>query len=140
MTTRIDYGNGIHAIDATYVRHQLAAIHLIVDSGRAAFVDCGSNYSLPAAQAALGELAQRQSCVIDRQQRQPRIGDGKRLLDHGADRPFGQHLAHIIVPVEALALERHEEHARRHRTRVGADRVELGIGALVGNTDRGAGF
>ena len=56
MTTRIDYGNGIHAIDATYVRHQLAAIHLIVDNDRAAFVDCGSNYSLPAALAALTEL------------------------------------------------------------------------------------
>ncbi|MBK6636517.1 MAG: MBL fold metallo-hydrolase [Rhodocyclaceae bacterium] len=63
MTPRIDYGNGIHAIDATYVRHQLAAIHLIIDNGRAAFVDCGSNYSLPAAQAALSELGLTPDCV-----------------------------------------------------------------------------
>lgn len=51
-----DYGNGIHAFDAGYVRHQLAAIHLIVDAGQAAFVDTGSNASLPRAQAALAQL------------------------------------------------------------------------------------
>lgn len=49
----IDYGNGIHAFDAGYVRHMLAAIHLVVDGGRAAFVDTGSNSSLPHALAAL---------------------------------------------------------------------------------------
>jgi glyoxylase-like metal-dependent hydrolase (beta-lactamase superfamily II) len=52
----IDYRNGIYAFDAGYVRHQLAAIHLIVDNGRAAFVDTGSNASLPHAQAALAQL------------------------------------------------------------------------------------
>jgi glyoxylase-like metal-dependent hydrolase (beta-lactamase superfamily II) len=52
----IDYGNGIHAFDAGYVRHQLAAIHLIVDDGRAAFIDNGSNASLPRALAALDQL------------------------------------------------------------------------------------
>ncbi len=52
----IDYRNGIHAFDAGYVRHQLAAIHLIVDHGRAAFIDNGSNASLPRAQRALTEL------------------------------------------------------------------------------------
>jgi len=52
----IDYHNGIHAFDAGYVRHQLAAIHLIVDHGRAAFIDNGSNASLPRAKRALAEL------------------------------------------------------------------------------------
>lgn len=52
----IDYHNGIHAFDAGYVRHQLAAIHLIVDDGRAAFIDNGSNASLPRAQRALAAL------------------------------------------------------------------------------------
>ncbi|GAB1392393.1 MBL fold metallo-hydrolase [Rhodocyclaceae bacterium] len=52
----IDYRNGIHAFDAGYVRHQLAAIHLIVDNGHAAFIDNGSNASLPRAQRALAEL------------------------------------------------------------------------------------
>ncbi len=52
----IDYGNGIYAFDAGYVRHQLAAVHLVVDGGRAAFIDNGSNASLPRAQRALAEL------------------------------------------------------------------------------------
>ncbi len=51
-----DYHNGIHAFDAGVVRHLLAAIHLIVDDGRAAFIDTGSNASLPQAQAALAAL------------------------------------------------------------------------------------
>lgn len=52
----IDFRNGIHAFDAGYVRHQLAAIHLIVADGRAAFVDTGSNASLPNALDALAQL------------------------------------------------------------------------------------
>lgn len=52
----IDYRNGIYAFDAGYVRHQLAAVHLVVDQGRAAFIDNGSNASLPRAQRALAEL------------------------------------------------------------------------------------
>lgn len=52
----LDYLNGIYAFDAGYVRHQLAAVHLITDHGRAAFIDNGSNASLPRAQAALAEL------------------------------------------------------------------------------------
>lgn len=51
-----DYGNGIIAFDAGYVRPILAAIHVIVESGRVAFVDTGSNDSVPNAQAALEKL------------------------------------------------------------------------------------
>lgn len=42
--TRYEYG--IFAIDADYIRPQLAAIHLIVENGRAAIVDTGNNESL----------------------------------------------------------------------------------------------
>ncbi len=48
-----DYDNGIIAFDAGYVRPILAAIHMIVESGRVAFVDTGSNDSVPNALAAL---------------------------------------------------------------------------------------
>lgn len=51
-----DYGNGIYAFDAGYVRPILAAIHMVVESGRVAFVDTGSNDSLPNALAALERL------------------------------------------------------------------------------------
>lgn len=50
------YEHGIYSIDANYVRPKLAAIHLIVESGRAAFIDTGCNDSLPGALAALTEL------------------------------------------------------------------------------------
>lgn len=48
-----DYSNGIIAFDAGYVRPILAAIHMVVDHGRVAFIDTGSNDSLPNAVAAL---------------------------------------------------------------------------------------
>lgn len=51
-----DYGNGIHAFDAGYVRPILAAIHLIVENGRVAFVDTGSKDCLPHARLALQKL------------------------------------------------------------------------------------
>jgi glyoxylase-like metal-dependent hydrolase (beta-lactamase superfamily II) len=51
-----NYGDGIYSIDADYLRPQLAAIHLIVEQGRAAFVDTGCNSSLPNVLAALAEL------------------------------------------------------------------------------------
>lgn len=51
-----DYGNGIIAFDAGYVRPILAAIHMVVEDGRVAFIDTGSNDSLPNALAALRKL------------------------------------------------------------------------------------
>lgn len=63
MEQLIAYGNGIYAFDSGYVRRGLAAIHLIVENGRAAFVDTGTNASLPAAQAALASLGLAPDCV-----------------------------------------------------------------------------
>lgn len=51
-----DYGDGIYVFDAGYVRPILAAIHLVVEEGRVALVDTGSNDSLPNALAALERL------------------------------------------------------------------------------------
>ena len=42
-----EFRAGITAIDADYVRPKLAASHLVVDAGRAAFVDTGTTHSLP---------------------------------------------------------------------------------------------
>ncbi|MEO6823612.1 MAG: MBL fold metallo-hydrolase [Nitrosospira sp.] len=42
----IDYDEGISAIDADYVRPGLAAIHLIVEGGKAALVDTGTSSSV----------------------------------------------------------------------------------------------
>lgn len=58
MTTPdlIDYGHGIHALDAGYLRPGLAAIHLLVQEGRAAIVDTGTHRSAPRVMAALDRL------------------------------------------------------------------------------------
>lgn len=50
------HSHGIYAIDAEYLYSGHAAAHLIVDSGRAAFVDVGTNDSVPYLLAALAEL------------------------------------------------------------------------------------
>ncbi len=42
-----DFDAGITAIDADYVRPRLAASHLVIDDGRAAFVDTGTTLSVP---------------------------------------------------------------------------------------------
>lgn len=47
------FAHGISALDSGYVRHLHAAIHLIVENGRVAIVDTGTNDSLPRTVAAL---------------------------------------------------------------------------------------
>ncbi|HZX92764.1 MAG TPA: MBL fold metallo-hydrolase [Rudaea sp.] len=43
----MDFDDGISAIDTGFFRPQFDASHLIVENGRAAFVDTGTNYSVP---------------------------------------------------------------------------------------------
>jgi len=49
-------GNGVYVIDTLYVRPGLAASHLVVDDGRAAFVDTGAGPAAPRLLAALDEI------------------------------------------------------------------------------------
>lgn len=49
----IDYSHGISAVDSGYVRPMLDAIHIVVEKGRAAVVDTGTNDSVPAVLDAL---------------------------------------------------------------------------------------
>lgn len=42
-----DYDDGITAIDAYHIRPGLAAIHLLVEGSKAAFIDTGTNFSVP---------------------------------------------------------------------------------------------
>ncbi len=43
----IDYPHGITAVDSGYLRPQLDAVHLVVEDGRAAVVDTGTQASVP---------------------------------------------------------------------------------------------
>lgn len=49
-----DFRAGITAIDAELMRPRHSAVHLVVDAGRAAFVDTGTAHSVPTLLAALG--------------------------------------------------------------------------------------
>lgn len=51
-----DYGNGIFVFDSGYLRPLLAAVHMVVENGRVAFVDTGTNQSLPNALGVLERL------------------------------------------------------------------------------------
>ena len=52
----VPVGEGVYLIDAMYLRPGLAASHLIVDDGRAAFVDTGAAPAAPRLLGALDEL------------------------------------------------------------------------------------
>tara|TARA_R110000787_G_scaffold20281_11_gene60384 strand:+ start:5194 stop:6159 length:966 start_codon:yes stop_codon:yes gene_type:complete len=50
------FDHGIYALDADFVRPRMAAVHLIVEQGRVAFVDTGTFESVPLMLAALEHL------------------------------------------------------------------------------------
>lgn len=52
----IDYKNGIYAFDADYYRPGMAAIHLLESQGQVAFIDTGTQATVPHALAALEQL------------------------------------------------------------------------------------
>jgi len=47
--------HGIHTIDTGFVRPKFDAAYLIVEKGRGAFIDCGTNYAVPRMLAALAD-------------------------------------------------------------------------------------
>jgi len=61
--TLISYPHGITAVDTDYIRPGLAASHLIVEGGRAAFVDVGTNHSVPRLLAALEAIGLKREAV-----------------------------------------------------------------------------
>ncbi len=63
MPATSDLGHGIHAIDTGFVRPNFDASHLVVDQGRAAFVDVGTTFSAPALLDALDGLGLRREAV-----------------------------------------------------------------------------
>lgn len=59
----IDLGQGVYAIDTGYVRPRFDAAYLIVEAGRAAFIDCGVNHNLPRMLQALDRLGVARNAV-----------------------------------------------------------------------------
>lgn len=50
-----DYDDGISAIDSEFIRPHATSVHLIIERGRAAIVDTGSNHAVPVVLEALAE-------------------------------------------------------------------------------------
>lgn len=55
MTSTIGYRHGISAVDSGFIRPWLAAVHLVIEEGRAAIVDTATNAAVPRVLAALAE-------------------------------------------------------------------------------------
>ena len=55
MAPITDYDDGISAIDSEFIRPHATSVHLIVERGRAAIVDTGSNHAVPAVIEALAK-------------------------------------------------------------------------------------
>ncbi|MET0519466.1 MAG: MBL fold metallo-hydrolase [Burkholderiaceae bacterium] len=56
-------GHGIYAIDTGFQRPRFDAAYLIVEAGRAAFIDTGTNHAVPRLLAALESLGLTPDCV-----------------------------------------------------------------------------
>jgi len=56
-------GDGIYAIDTGFQRPRFDAAYLIVEAGRAAFIDTGTNHAVPRLLAALTSLGLTPDCV-----------------------------------------------------------------------------
>ena len=50
--------HGIHTIDTGYVRPRFDAAYLVVEQGRGAFIDCGTNHSVPVLMEALEQMGE----------------------------------------------------------------------------------
>src|SRR5579864_7796151 len=48
--------DGVYAVDAEYLRPGHAAVHIVMHAGRAAFIDTGTNHTVPFLLAALERL------------------------------------------------------------------------------------
>src|SRR2546423_9456965 len=55
MTDITDYADSISAIDTGFFRPRFDASHLIIENGRAAFIDVGTNHSVPRLLAVLAQ-------------------------------------------------------------------------------------
>ena len=56
MNGAINYGNGIHAVDACYLRPRVSEVYLIEAGGHVALVDTGTNHSQPQVLHALQQI------------------------------------------------------------------------------------
>lgn len=103
------YADGITAIDTGYVRPRFDASHLLVDSGRAAFVDTGTTHSVPrllAALDALGVAPEQVDWVLVTHVHLDHAGGAGELLRHLPNARCVLHprgARHLVDPAKLIA-------------------------------------
>jgi glyoxylase-like metal-dependent hydrolase (beta-lactamase superfamily II) len=108
----VDYPGGISSVDTRYVRPSLAASHLIVHQGRAAFVDTGTTHSVPqllAALAAKGLAPEAVDWVFLTHIHLDHAGGAGALLGHLPNARAVVHprgAAHLADPTKLIAATR----------------------------------
>ncbi len=124
---RLDHG--IHVVDTGFHRPRFDAVFLIVEQGRAAFVDAGINHSVPRLLAALdaaGLAAEDVDFVIATHVHLDHAGGAGLLMQHLPRARLVVHprgARHLIEPI----------HLVKGATKVyGAEEVERSYGAIVG--------
>ena len=121
-------GHGIHVVDTGFHRPRFDAAYLIVERGRAAFVDAGTNHSVPrllAALAAVGLAVDAVDYVIPTHVHLDHAGGAGLLMQQLPKARLVVHprgARHLIDPA----------HLTRSATTVyGAEEIERSYGALV---------
>ena len=124
-----DLGHGIHAIDTGFHRPRFDAAYLVVERGRAAFIDTGTNQSVPrllAALAGAGLAPEAVDYVIATHVHLDHAGGAGLLLRHLPEARLVVHprgARHLVDP----------SHLVRSATGVyGAAEIERSYGTLVG--------
>ena len=103
------FGHGITAIDTEFLRPRFDASHLVVHGGRAAFVDTGTNHSVPqllAALAAQGVARAAVDYVFLTHIHLDHAGGAGELLGHLPNARVVVHprgVAHLVDPTKLIA-------------------------------------
>jgi glyoxylase-like metal-dependent hydrolase (beta-lactamase superfamily II) len=113
----VEYPDGIFSVDTVHLRHGLAASHLVVAGGRAAFVDTGANNAAPLLLAAL-----------ERQGLSPADVDYLLLTHVHLDHAGGAGLLMESLPNATAVL-----HPRGARHMIDPARLEAGARAVYGD-------
>jgi glyoxylase-like metal-dependent hydrolase (beta-lactamase superfamily II) len=103
------YADGITAIDTGYIRPRFDASHLVVDGGRAAFVDTGTSHSVPRlldALDALGVAREQVDWVLITHVHLDHAGGAGELMRHLPNARCAIHprgARHLVDPAKLIA-------------------------------------